>query len=413
MQTLLDFAGQIQVVAGISIGLPLILHYLRCRYWSSMFQSPPLGNQLPLLDIILPMWNEELVAHGKLEDIVSQDYPTGKVRITFVDSCSTDSTVEVVSLWEEENIDRLDFPISHILMERRLGKSAAINLALDSLSEDAEVIVMSDADARLEQGSLLRIGRWMSDPSIGAVSGTQKIVNREGSSQIGREESYRGVFNTFRFGESARDSTPIFEGSLAAYRVSALNGSRVRENANADDSQLALAVRFNGHRAIMDPELKFNEFTPSNLTMSRRQKVRRAQGLVRMFARNFKYLGRRGASGFRSILAFETYFHLVIPWLTLVGLAALLTHLVGYSSGVLNGLPIIFSFNSVLAVVSVYFVACVALGRFLPLSEVIQSFIQAEAALLEAQLLIIFGQSLHKWEQVTEVREFLHDLESD
>ena len=79
----------------------------------------------------------------------------------------------------------------------------------------------------------------------------------------------------------------------------------------------------------------------------------------------------------------------------------------------LNGLPIIFSFNSVLAVVSVYFVACVALGRFLPLSEVIQSFIQAEAALLEAQLLIIFGQSLHKWEQVTEVREFLHDLESD
>ena len=89
-----ETAGIVQIVAGFSIGLPLILHYLRCRHWSSKYIGPPPESQLPLLDIVLPMWNEELVARGKLEDIVSQDYPTGKVRITFVDSCSTDGTVE-------------------------------------------------------------------------------------------------------------------------------------------------------------------------------------------------------------------------------------------------------------------------------------------------------------------------------
>ena len=377
------------------------------------YRPPIKAEKLPKIEIVLPMWNEEAIAYGKLEDVMRQEYPPEKLRLTFVDSCSEDKTVEVVTQWEKENNKKLAHPIKKILMENRLGKSAAINLAIESLENDTEIMVMSDADARIGPGALLKIADWMSDDKIGGVSGFQQIMNENETSQENREWNYRGIFNVFRVGESVRDSTPIFEGSLAAYKVEALKGFRVIEDSNADDSQLALAARFNGFKSIMDPELVFTEFTPSYIGMSRKQKVRRAQGLVRLFYRNMKNLGKSEFRGFRRILIFESYFHLIVPWLTLLGVGLMAVNLVDsiqylIEEGVIESLE-----KSILSLISLYFVICALIGKFLPLSGIIQAFFQAEISLIESQLLILSGRSLHKWEQVTETREMLHIHESE
>ena len=377
------------------------------------YRPPSKANYFPKIEIILPMWNEEKIAYGKLEDVMSQEYPQEKVRLTFIDSCSDDKTVDIVTQWEEENREKMIHPIKKILMDERLGKSAAINLAIESLEKDTEIMVMSDADARMGAGSLLKISDWMSDDKIGGISGFQQIMNNNETSQENRETNYRGIFNVFRVGESVRDSTPIFEGSLAAYKVEALKGFKVIENSNADDSQLALAVRLNGFRTIMDPELIFGEFTPSYIGMSRKQKVRRAQGLVRLFYRNIKNLTRKEFRGFRRILIFESYFHLIIPWLTLLGIGLLTVNLADSARYLLMWGDFESIEKSILSFISLYFVFCCLIGKFLPMSGITQAFVQAEISLIESQLLILFGRSLHKWEQVTETREMMQIYDSE
>ena len=101
-----------------------------------------------------------------------------------------------------------------IQMQARLGKSSAINRVIQELKVSDDVFVMTDAEATLEDGALRRVGRWMKDPSIGAVCGTL--------SEQTEDSTYRGWYRWFRTGESRADSTPIFEGSIAAYRVDAI-----------------------------------------------------------------------------------------------------------------------------------------------------------------------------------------------
>ena len=77
-----------------------------------------------------------------------------------IDSASTDNTVSIAREWCESNNCELQI----VEMPARLGKSAAINRAMQELRDGDDVFVMTDAEATLEDGALRRIGRWMKDP---------------------------------------------------------------------------------------------------------------------------------------------------------------------------------------------------------------------------------------------------------
>ena len=129
---------------------------------------------------------------------------------------------------------------------------------------------MMDADSISEQNSLEQMMSRFSDNEIGAVSGFS--MPNKGS----LDYQYRSRFNKIHIGESLVDSTPVFEGSLCAFRVSSLEGMNVKPDINADDFNWH-NYRRNGYRAVMDPYVGFLE---TNQTLSRNRKIRRAQGLV-------------------------------------------------------------------------------------------------------------------------------------
>ena len=112
------------------------------------------------------------------------------------------------------------------------------------------------------------------------MGGTPK---REGD--LEGENEHRAMYSMLRVGESAFDSTPFLEGSLLAWRSGLVNSSDLFVNSNADDAQIATAARLNGLRSIQDPELFFSDQMPLTTKGQRRQKVRRAQGLIRLLAR--------------------------------------------------------------------------------------------------------------------------------
>ena len=377
----------VQVGATIAVILPLGIHWLLNRRW--MRQKPPApeackDEDLPQLCIVIPTWNEANVIESKLDDLVAQRYPESKRRLMLIDSASTDQTVSIATKWNETHGHGLEI----VQMPARLGKSAAINRAMQELTESDEIFVMTDAEATLEEGALRRIGRWMKDPSIGAVCGTLADTTED--------STYRGWYRWFRSGESRADSTPIFEGSIAAYRASALHP--VEPGANADDSQLAVSVRNEGLRAISDESIRFSESPITDDREYHDRSVRRGQGLSRHFWRQRSHWFRNGRWG--TILGLNGLQHSISPWFVLIGILAGFAHAsTVFLIGWFGGEPMFL--DRAMLLVDALVLASLGLGITglrIPLCASAVAFLTQNLRLVQGMILFQFGRSLHQWD---------------
>ena len=372
---------------------PFAIHRLSCGSWINQQLECPEELSGLEITIVLPVWNEELIIEKKLSNLAKQDF---KSRLIVIDSASTDSTLEKTKTWLE------DFPDSFtswkiIPMAERKGKTTAVGLAMDQLSEFDGIIVMTDADATMMPGALERINRWFSNPQIGAVGGTPK---REGD--LEGENQHREMYTMLRVGESAYDSTPFLEGSLIAWRSGLVSSSDLYAKSNADDAQIATAARINGLRSIQDPELSFSDQMPLTAKGQRRQKVRRAQGLIRLLARKRKFWFSKRQGRFAKVLRRNAWMHILSP-LAVTGAAALaiMRNIAYLPESALMG---------ALSALEVYCLASWILARSnksifgTKTAGVILCGIEN---LLSALVLAGRGKSLHVWQQHSDVREEL------
>ena len=267
----------------------------------SNLSPPPESPTTPSLTIFLPVRNESLLIKQKIDEILSMDLDYSKVSILVIDSCSDDDTKGIA----ERHLINHEREIPWRVLEVNTpGKSFAVNFALDNI--ESEFFVMLDADAILEKDAINKILRWFTVSDVGAVCG--KISTKS----MSNGEEYRRRYNVIRIGESALDSTPIFEGSICAFRRSAIGESRIISTINADDSQLSMIVRRNGFRSIMDPQVNFIEEDSVNGLSSRiRRSTRRAQGISRSLwaNRNLLFFPEKSTGRFFFPILLLPFFH--------------------------------------------------------------------------------------------------------
>ena len=269
--------------------------------------------------VLVPTYNEQDTIQMKLQNIFEQTYPRQLIRVVIADSASTDNTRELA----------LDFHKGHpelsvrIVEEgKRRGKPAAIAQATGRC--DTDIIVITDADIELRDYSLARITENFADPLIGAVTGRQEIPNPLSSSNTEVESAYRGICDVLRIGESRLDSTPIFAGEFMAFRKTAARNWD--PDSVADDTALALQIRKNGYRTIMDPRAVFIEQAALSFRARMRQKGRRGMGIIQALLRSRGMLFRHVYGIFGSlILPAELFLHVVSPLLFVSSLGLLLS----------------------------------------------------------------------------------------
>ena len=395
------------------VAIPFFFHWLIVNRWSRNFglSRPENIEKVPRLGLILPCWNEELIIAGKLDDIARQEFPREKLKIIIIDSASTDGTLGKIEDWMSKNAAELGDDVSIIVEEERRGKSAALIRVIDEISDEVDIIAMSDIDARLEEGSLIKIVSWFENPEIGAVCGRSVLNTTDGVPMAGQEVAYRGIFDLMRMGESFVDSTPIFEGSLAAFRAEVLEAPYLDEKTVADDSELAVYVRNKGFRSIQDPEIVFFE-APSKNDSFISQKVRRAQGLVQMFWKNRSVWFRPNFGKWGYIMGIQGVMHIFLPWIVLIGLISgsvnffdLILGFWHFGDSFMGDLTLVFS--SIFA-----FLYLLGLTRFsIGIAKVITTFINYNMIILGSQIQLIRGRTMHKWSQVTSVRESIASIE--
>ena len=403
---MLDILALIQISFGFIGVIPFLFYWIKMKNLSQQpITIPPEPEVWPSLTIILPVRNEEIVLKKKLENLEAQEYPIDKIELIVIDSNSSDSTLDILEEWDSSRKSK--FTLSTIIMDKHLGKSAAINRILEENFE-SDAMVITDADALLAPNSLKRVGRWLSEERIGAVCGSQQIIETESTEHSLNEKSYRSFYHDLRIGESSQSSTPIFEGSLAAYRNCLLQGKQIDSTYNADDSQLAILIHRAGGRSIMDQELQFFESLPSSTKSAKKRRIRRASGLVHLFTRN---RSKDFDSKFSNIFRNEAWAHLYMPFFVFFSVVSMLCHIF-YSTYLLIFEVNFNNYHILLLLIDSVFFLSLLLANQIQLGRILRSFLNAQYTLLLANTQMYFGKDYRYWNQDKESRiSIIRDLE--
>ena len=340
----------------------------------------------PKVSIVVPTYNEEATIKKKLINLMAQDYQ-GEVEMIIIDSASSDRTVGLAEKFCQDK----GLKATLLKEEKREGKANALNYAFGHCTGD--IVVMTDADAIWEETTLSRAILNFSSPEIGAVTGRQILLNPEQSVTTRTEATYRRIYEVLRLGESVLDTTPIFHGEISCYRRQLLD--KISNNSMADDSELAVKVRRRGYRAIYDATAVFYEYAPPTIKSRFNQKVRRGQGLIQLFLREWHCLFNPKYGKFGTIiLPAEFFMHVISPSVLFALILCAIYELI---------------------TLNLHFI--IAIGIFLLLAGIVLSlkrinvvnfavsFLSSQFILLVSLLYQIVGRSQHKWRKIAEIRE--------
>ncbi len=349
---------------------PPSISYLRAiSHKSNLIRPTPLEDP-PEISILLPIRNESSSIIRKLTEITESEYPMSRISLLITDSCSTDDSIELAQSFLENSETGMSW---QVLTLDKPGKSAAINESLKRIETD--IFLMMDADASTGSNAVREIVSWFQMPEIGAVCGASSETFEE-------EKRYRKRFNILRTSESVTDSTPIFEGSICAYRIEALGATGIDPSINADDSQMAIKVRRNGFRSIMDSSIQF--FEPERRKITLKRQVRRAQGLSRTLWLNRDLcLSKDGK--YTRIFRNQFYFHLFFPWLVIISSSIIILTSISENMNSLDLSRNRFDFSLSLLPISL-------------ISRTTRGILSGIIALSYSHLLLLFGIKLNIWD---------------
>ena len=270
-------------------------------------------NYNPKVSLIIATYNEAAVIEKKLEDVQRIIYPKNKLQVILVDSASTDGTLDICKSFIDNN--RLRYPIKLLSEKQRLGKSHALNVALEYA--EGEIIATSDADAFWEPNALINAVHFFADQSVGAVTGREVLTNIGKNVLTMSEGVYRDFYYTLRLGESKTNSLLIFDGSLGLYRKSILE--KFEESPGfSDDIGTAINLVSKGYRCIFVPEALFHDVTAHTLGGRIRLKSRRAQHLIAGVLQALKLKIQSKISISATVVVSNFYMHVVAPLLFVI-----------------------------------------------------------------------------------------------
>ena len=147
-------------------------------YWFLIKHERPLplwlkhNPELPLVSILIPAHNEELVIENTLTSMAQLDYPKDKLEVIVINDHSSDQTGKIV----DEFAMRYPFiKVIHNPLGGK-GKSGALNRGF--AHSKGEIIVVYDADNTPEPDAVKKLALvLLKDKKAGAVVGKFRVIN--------------------------------------------------------------------------------------------------------------------------------------------------------------------------------------------------------------------------------------------
>ena len=372
MEGVIGVQAIIQLTLMVMLFIPLIYWYRLNKNNSELEDLIDVNYSKSYVSIILPMRNEAVNVKRKLLTIIPEISDFENAELIIADSNSYDDTAILAKeILEKSDLEKTRWKIMNFNVP---GKNIALNGVLETIN--SEIIVISDADANVKSGWLKVILSRFDDEEIGVISGIEEI---KGAKNKKFNNFYRSNSNILRINESSIDSTPVLEGSLLAWKSSALTDLKLNENMNADDAQIGLFSIRNGYRSIIDPRITFDDFEGSERSFS--ESVRRSQGLSIALIKNSDLAIINKRKSAKSAIFNAIFLYVIFPWLALL-------YCINSAIAFTNN-PIISSSWEFYSILSILMILFTNQGR---------SLIRGCLISIIAHIQIIIGKRYNNWE---------------
>jgi len=263
--------------------------------------EPPTDAELPSVSVLIPAYNEEKIIRRKLETTLALDYPPDKVEITVVSDRSSDATDEIVTGFGDPRI-------RFIRNEEQKGKITTVSELAPRT--EADIILITDANAIFDPGALRKVAAHFRDPKVGIVNGN-KVLKRT-DTMVGEGEGIYWIYETaLKKADSDVFSNAFITGAMTAIRRELFMPI---PGYLEFDHVLPLHVVNKGYRVIFEPEARFYEETAPSSKAEWKVRVRNAVRGFTMVLTMDRYLD----AGLHPWFTWHVYSRKVMRWLMLI-----------------------------------------------------------------------------------------------
>jgi len=367
----------------VFFGVPAAYYVYMKNRSSSVWNLKLDSGYLPSVAVLIPVHNEEKVIRLKLGNIAKVSYPEDKLEVIVANDCSNDATLNEVNSYLAAH------PAQKVTVfdaKEHLGKTGCLNSVLKNVKVD--VVVISDVDCFWPSDILTKALSYLSDPSVGAITARELLLNPADSWVTLGEQFYDDNIQAVRIGESKLHSTIFFQGGFAAYKRSVLS----EFNHATDDSGTALDIVQSKLRTLLIPEVGFFTVTPIKWKSKVDIKIRRAGHLQHLWAKCLNLLVHGKLSMPKRIAVPEIILHIFNP-LLMVALAALTA-----------AVMFVYPFLGVALVILI--LGALAIKRFRVMAF---ELIQNNAILLLALTSFLTKRNFTFWKPIAESRTLLNE----
>lgn len=294
----------ILLVAYTYAGYPILL-------WVWNRFRPPRGalsEVRPTVSVIVAARNEADKIRGKIENTLALEYSADRLEVIVASDASDDATDEIVREYAPRGV--------HLVRaSQRRGKEYAQGLAIADAK--GEVLVFSDAATMLEPDALNWLVQNFADPSIGAVSTEDVLVD------VGKTVAAEGLYVRYEMWvrrlESCFHSLVGLSGSCFAMRRElCLDWSSTL----ASDFMAAIRAARRGYRSVADPSARAKFVAVSSPQVEMARKIRTFLRGITVLLANLDMLNPLRFGRFAFQLVSHKVFRFLAPFLLLTTLAA-------------------------------------------------------------------------------------------
>ena len=200
------------------------------------------GALTPTVSVVMVVRNEEKILESKLQNLLSLDYPEGKLQIVVVSDGSTDRTPQILQEYAA------DTRVLAVLNQLSKGKAGGLNDALEIAQ--GELIVFTDARQKIDPSAVGLLAENFADSDVGCASGELMLGEPERGETAQGFGLYWRIEKHIRELESASGSVVGATGALYAARRELL--THVPAGTILDDVYLPMEIARRGKRVIFD-----------------------------------------------------------------------------------------------------------------------------------------------------------------
>lgn len=365
------------IIFGVHLLYPLLLKRIAQKRINSILKKNTTkiypNSDLPMVSIVIPVYNEESVIARRIANIFESKYPKNKLQVVVIDSGSLDKTRSEI----RSNFQNM---VTLITEEERKGKAHAINLGLEICR--GEIVILTDGTTLYDRDTIVEIVSSFRDTSIGGVSALYRVPNIEDSHVSSSEQKFWLEKDRIRILESLTHSTSWLSGEACAFRNKIV--TKVDEDTLADDSNIALQIISKGYRSVVNQKAYFTERSPTQFSDYVKVKSRRALGgLIEtlrfkglFFDRKYGYFGML-------IFPYRFFVYLISPTLScvLIGLA----------------IPSSFEFIAYAGINASILVGCLLIAIGFVLRKILLTFSYTQLFTIIALIWLLTGNTDVRW----------------